>query len=107
MARPTTHEDLLDTYNTRTGELGCGFLLAGELDEAAHVLVNEEPALGQDMFRLRCPSVPWGYIELGRWSCELPRFGCCVTYYSTGMLLDRPAIEGAFIELLDGAVPAS
>jgi hypothetical protein len=49
-----------------------------------------------------------GFIELVWSSCELPRFGCGVTYYYA-VTADRPsreAIEAAFIELLDGAVPS-
>jgi hypothetical protein len=107
-ARPTTHEDLLDIYNTRAREHHCGFLLAGELDEAAKVLINGEPALGQDKFKLKMgsPLLP-GYIELVWSSCELTRFGCGVTFYYNPNS-DRPpreVIEVAFIELLDGAVP--
>jgi hypothetical protein len=105
--RPKTHEDLLNVYNTRASDHGCGFLLAGELDEAANVLINGEPALGQNKFKLRLPPSSWGYIELTWGSRELTRFGCGVTYYAVeGKHPPREAIEAAFIELLDGARPS-
>jgi hypothetical protein len=103
-ARPTTHEDLFAIYKTRADEHGCGFLLAGELDEAAQVLVNSQPALDPvaGTFKL---TFGWAYVELARLSCELPQFGCSVTYYSVAVP-PTGAIEAAFIELLDGAVPS-
>jgi hypothetical protein len=106
--RPTTHEDLLDIYKTRAEECGSGFILAGEIGEAGNVLVNREPALGQNKFKLKMGSalLP-GYIELVWSSCELTRFGCGVTFYYN-VNADRPtreAIEAAFIELLAGALP--
>jgi hypothetical protein len=109
MAKPTTHEDLLDIYKTRADEHGCGFLLAGELDEAANVLINGSPALDldNDTFKLRLPANAWGYIELELAVCRLERFGCSVTYYKVSDLtVSIGAIEAAFIELLDGALPS-
>jgi hypothetical protein len=105
--RPTTHEDLLNIYNTRVREHGSGFLLAGELDEAAQVLVNEQPALDSvaGTFALRLPTT--GYIELAWSKCEIHRFGCAVVCYTVdGKFPPGQAIEAAFIELLAGAVPS-
>jgi hypothetical protein len=105
--RPTTHEDLLDIYRTRDREHECGFLLAGELDEAALILVYGEPALGQNRFRLKHQESMLGYIELDMRSYELPRFGCGVTFYAVvDETPPRAAVEAAFIELLDGARPS-
>jgi hypothetical protein len=107
MARPTTHEDLLDIYKTRATEHNCGFLLAGEIGESALVLIDGEPALGQNRFRLQHPASLSGYIELDLSNCELLRFGCGVTYYkTTDMRPPTEAVEAAFIELLDGARPS-
>lgn len=113
--RPTTHEDLLDLYNERAEEFGCGFILAGEIDlEAADVLINDEPALGQNMFKLQIGSrVPGaglaglldaGYITL-RWrTCELASLGCGVSYYKVdGARPPTHAIEAAFRKLTGSA----
>lgn len=99
MSRPTTHDDLRDTYNARATEFGCGFLLAGELGEASKVQVGGLPALGA-RFRLLLPAVAWGYIELDWASCELPLLGCVVTYYKVPDLTPSlDAIEAAFLKL--------
>jgi hypothetical protein len=119
MTTPTTHADLLATYISRCEE-GYGFLLAGELDEAAHVIINGEPALSpvdrdaiafgdpeDQVFRLEHNASQDGCIKLRGATCELLRFGCLVSYYRPGDLTVPPqAIEAAFIELLDGARPS-
>ena len=114
-SRPTTHEDLLEIYNARAEEHVCGFLLAGEIDlEAADMLINDEPALGQNMFKLQIGSrVPGtglaglldaGYITL-RWrTCELASLGCGVSYYKVdGARPPTHAIEAAFRKLTGSA----
>jgi hypothetical protein len=125
MAKPTTHDDLFNIFMTRVREHGRGFLLAGELDEAARVLVDGEPAMGLVKFRLQLPvgeiatftdlqtgatykgSIAGGYSELDMLAYALPRFGCDVLFYSVlGQPPPREAIEAAFIELLDGARPS-
>jgi hypothetical protein len=103
-ARATTHEDLRETYLDRATEFGCGFLLAGELDEAAQVLVNGGHALDpvRGTFALRLPTSALGYIELGEVASKLPRLGCGVTWYKV-LGSDAPsleAIEAAFIKLV-------
>jgi len=98
----TTHEDLLDIYNARAEEFGCGFLLAGEFYDAEDLVVDGKFAYDHvsGTFALQQPESAGGHIVLLRTRCEIPRFGCTVTIYRVDAVVPVAAIEAAFINLV-------